>query len=59
MRAKRKKIHEVDPEFKAGGLSKIRLTHPEEVSSEVEILGHGPEAAGKVVEIMENLGLLS
>jgi hypothetical protein len=58
MRAKRKPINEIDPEFNAGGLSKIRLTHPEEVSSEVEILGHGPDAAGKVVEIMEGLGLI-
>jgi electron transfer flavoprotein beta subunit len=42
-----------------GGQAKIRLNRPEEKVSETVILGHGPEAAPAVVELLKELGLLS
>ena len=42
-----------------GGQTKIRLDRPEEKVSETVILGHGPEAAPAVVELLKELGLLS
>ena len=41
-----------------GGQTKIRLSRPEEKVSETVILGAGPEAAPKVVELLKELGLL-
>jgi len=41
-----------------GGQTKIRLTRPEEQVSETVILGHGPEAAPRVIELLEEMGLL-
>ena len=41
-----------------GGQSKVRLVRPEEKVSETVILGHGPEAAPKVVELLRELGLV-
>ena len=41
-----------------GGQSKIRLNRPEEKVSETVVLGEGPEAAPKVVELLKELGLL-
>lgn len=42
-----------------GGQSKVRLNRPEEKLSETIILGEGPEAAPKVIELLKELGLLS
>lgn len=58
MRAKRKPIHTMTPEFKSGGPSKIRLKTPPEQESDVEILGRGSEAAPKVVELLQRLGVI-
>jgi electron transfer flavoprotein beta subunit len=41
-----------------GGQTKIRLNRPEEQVSETVILGHGPDAAPKVIELLEELGLM-
>ena len=41
-----------------GGQTKVRLNRPEEQVSETVILGHGPEAAPQVVELLKELGLL-
>lgn len=43
----------------AGGQSKIRLHRPEETVSETVILGDGPDAVAKVVELLRELGLAS
>lgn len=58
MIAKRKQIEYVEPHRNGGGLSKIRLRVPEEDDSGAEILGDGPEAAPKVVELLKELGVL-
>ena len=42
-----------------GGQTKIRLNRPEEKISETVVLGHGPEAAPAVVELLKELGLTS
>ncbi len=43
----------------AGGQRSVRLHRPEEAASTTEILGHGPEAAAKVVDLLVELGVLS
>ena len=47
------------PDAPAGGQTKVRLNRPEETVSETVILGHGPEAAPAVVELLKELGLMS
>jgi electron transfer flavoprotein beta subunit len=42
-----------------GGQTMIRLNRPEEKVSETIILGEGPEAASKAVELLKELGLWS
>ncbi|MFT6293359.1 MAG: electron transfer flavoprotein beta subunit [Ilumatobacter sp.] len=42
-----------------GGQTKVRLNRPEEKMSETIILGEGPEAAVKAVELLKELGLWS
>lgn len=60
MRAKKKPIETTTlSTHPGGGLEKIRLKTPVEQASEVEILGYGPEAAEKVVDIMKELRILS
>jgi len=58
LKAKKKPVDQSSPTAQPGDLTKIRLQVPEEQSVEVQILGHGPEAAPKVVEIMQELGVL-
>ncbi len=58
LRAKRKEIDRATPAPRAGGQAKLRLRLPEERESAVEILGAGPDAAPKVVELLERLGLV-
>jgi electron transfer flavoprotein beta subunit len=59
LRAKKKPIDRVKPQHNGGGPAKIRLKNVPEQASEVEILGRGPEAAPRVVEILKELGVLS
>jgi len=58
LKAKKKPVDESQPTPQLGDLTKVRLRVPEEQSVEVQILGHGPDAAPKVVEIMQELGVL-
>lgn len=59
MRAKKKPIDTTTPEVNGGGLEKVRLKSPQEQKSEVEIIGHGPEAADKVAEMILEMGLVA
>ncbi|MEM7330891.1 MAG: electron transfer flavoprotein subunit beta/FixA family protein [Chloroflexota bacterium] len=59
MRAKKKPIETSTPEVVGGGLEKVRLKSPVEQGSDVEILGHGTEAAEKVAELIREMGLFS
>ena len=58
LRARKKEIERVLPQRRAGGPELIRLALPVEQEQHVEILGTGPEAATRVVEVMRELGVL-
>ncbi len=58
LKAKKKAIATSQPAWQDGGLQKTKLLNPPEEAHQVEILGKGPEAAPKVVDLLEKLGLL-
>jgi electron transfer flavoprotein beta subunit len=59
LRAKKKEIERIIPDRHAGGGPVLeRLQLPVEQEQDVEILGRGPEAAPRVVEVMRELGVL-
>jgi electron transfer flavoprotein beta subunit len=58
MAAKRKEIESIKPQRNGGGLQKVRLRVPEEESGGAIILGEGPGAAPKVIEILKELGVV-
>lgn len=58
LRARRKEVMRLVPEWRASGPRMERLRVPDEARSQVEILGHGPEAAPRVVEVLRRAGVL-
>jgi electron transfer flavoprotein beta subunit len=58
MRAKRKPIAASEPARPEARLKLVRLVLPDASGKQVEILGHGPEAAPRVVEILQEIGVL-
>jgi electron transfer flavoprotein beta subunit len=58
LRAKKKEIERIVPERRPGGPTLDRLVLPVEQEQDVDILGRGPEAAPRVVEVMRELGIL-
>lgn len=58
LKAKKKAIERVRPECNGGGLEKVRLKLPTEGEHRVEILGDGPEAAPRLVELLHRLGIV-
>jgi electron transfer flavoprotein beta subunit len=58
LKAKKKPVDQVSPQKEAGGLQKVRLKNPPEQASQVQILGEGPGAAPRVVEILKELKLV-
>jgi electron transfer flavoprotein beta subunit len=58
LRAKRKEIDRVEPTRVPGGPEMVRLRVPVEQVQEVEILGHGPDAAPRVVAVLREIGVL-
>jgi electron transfer flavoprotein beta subunit len=58
MRAKRAKIPQYEAEWFAEGLDKVRLKNPPESGKEVQILGEGIEATGKIVELLKELRIV-
>jgi electron transfer flavoprotein beta subunit len=59
LRAKRKDVERVQPVWSQHGAVKIGLRLPEEDGAQVEILGHGPEAAQSVVDLLVRIGVLA
>ena len=59
LRARKKEVERITPEWRPAGPEKIKLRVPEERAAATEILGTGPEAAPKVVELLQRLGLVS
>ncbi|HEV8404230.1 MAG TPA: hypothetical protein VGQ31_14465, partial [Candidatus Limnocylindrales bacterium] len=58
LRARKKEIETVALGAPATASAKLRLRVPVEKESAVEILGEGPEAAPRVVEIFRRMGLI-
>jgi electron transfer flavoprotein beta subunit len=58
VKAKKKPIERMRPEWRGGGLERVRLKPARERGSRVEILGRGPEAAPRAVEVLRTLGLV-
>ncbi len=58
VRAKKQEITRIAPEPRPAGLEKVRLVVPQEDRAAVEILGSGPEAAPRVVEVLRELGVV-
>jgi electron transfer flavoprotein beta subunit len=57
MRAQRKPVASSSPSRAAARLEKVRLVVPPGERKEAEILGHGPEAAPRVVEVLQGIGV--
>jgi electron transfer flavoprotein beta subunit len=57
LRANRKPVDAKPVERPASRLEKLRLVVPEGQGKQAEILGHGPDAALAVVEVMQKLGV--
>ena len=58
LRAKRKEVERVVPVWSQTGARKRGLRLPEEQGAPVEVLGQGPEAASKVVDLLVRLGVI-
>jgi electron transfer flavoprotein beta subunit len=57
LRARQKPVETTTPERPPARLEKLRLVLPPGQGKQAEILGNGPEAAPRVVEIMRELGV--
>lgn len=57
LRANRKPVEARPVERPASRLEKLRLVVPAGVGKQAEVLGRGPEAAPRVVEVLEQLGV--
>jgi electron transfer flavoprotein beta subunit len=58
LKAKKAEIGVVEPSPAPGGLRMLRLANPPEVATSTTILGHGPDAAPAVADLLEELSLL-
>jgi electron transfer flavoprotein beta subunit len=58
LKARRKPIERVEVQRDAGGLEKQRLSVPRGQGRRVEVLGNGPDAAPRVVEVLQGLGVI-
>jgi electron transfer flavoprotein beta subunit len=58
MKAKKKPVERITPEQIGAGLQMQHLFHPPEVKKEVTMLGNGPLAAPKVVEVLKSLEVI-
>ena len=58
LKAKKKEIERIKPQWRDGGLEKIRLKLPVQAEHSVEILGKNGDAGAQLVEIFRRLRLL-
>lgn len=56
--SKKAEVAMTEPTGESGGLHKILLQPPPERKSETVMLGSGPDAAGAVVDVLEEIGVL-
>jgi len=59
LRAKKKDIERLAPEPPAAELEMVRLRLPEAADKQVEVIGEGPDAAPRVVEMLREIGVVS
>jgi electron transfer flavoprotein beta subunit len=59
LKAKRAPIETITPQWPGNGLQMVRLTLPPDKGKKGEILGHGPEAAPKLVEVLQRIGVVA
>jgi electron transfer flavoprotein beta subunit len=59
LRARKKQIERVTPEWRPDPVTKTGLRVPVDEGGRAEILGYGPEAAPAVVELMRRIGVLT
>jgi electron transfer flavoprotein beta subunit len=59
LRARKQEVARIVPEWHPDTPEMIRLRVPQEAGAAVEVLGHGPEAAPRVVEVLRAAGVLS
>nr|MBA2639530.1 electron transfer flavoprotein subunit beta/FixA family protein [Nocardioidaceae bacterium] len=59
MKAKKVQVETVIADREPVGSGRVRLSLPPEQPSQVEVLGHGADAAPAVVDLLERLGVAS
>ncbi|MEX0834244.1 MAG: electron transfer flavoprotein subunit beta/FixA family protein [Actinomycetota bacterium] len=57
LKAKKKELERREPKFEGNTLEMIRLKLPPGSDKQVDILGTGPDAAPKVVEVLKRIGV--
>jgi electron transfer flavoprotein beta subunit len=57
LRAQRKPVVALTPALREQRLRKVRLLVPESKGKRAEVLGEGPEAAERVVEVLQEIGV--
>jgi len=55
LKAKKKPLQRVQPQWPGSTLEKVRLKLPSEAAHQVEVLGQGPAAASRAVEVFRTL----
>jgi electron transfer flavoprotein beta subunit len=58
LKGKKREIARLRPSWRGAGLSKLRLGLPAQARHAVELLGRGREAAPRVVDLLQELGLV-
>src|SRR5579859_71905 len=58
LKAKKKPLERIQPRWLGNTLEKIRLKLPSEAAHQVDVLGHGPAAAARAVEVFRTLGIM-
>jgi electron transfer flavoprotein beta subunit len=59
LKAKKAPVEVVEPALVPAGSGRVRLTLPPEQPSQVEILGHGAQAAAAVVDLLTRIGVVT
>ena len=59
LKAKKKPLDRTTPAWPGSQLEKVRLKLPHETAHQVDILGNGPQAAGRALEVLRQLGVIT
>ena len=58
LKAKKKPLERLRPKWPGSTLEKVRLKLPSEAAHQVQVLGRGPAAAARAVDVFRTLGIL-